>query len=88
MNNNEKLVVTVATSAVVTAIVSYVKTTKEERLKRVEIEAEAQRQIEAMQVANVRVQDKIRRGGFDRNLSLAAVTNDFNFEVIAARYEE
>jgi len=87
MNDKEKTAVAIATVASIIATVSYIKTIRDERRKRVAIEVEKNLQIQAMNVAVKRVQDRVRRGGFD-HLTMDNLMTDFDFETIAERFEK
>lgn len=85
MTLNEKIKTAVAVGIAAAAVVDTVKTTRRERKRRAEIAVEFNKQIDAIARASKVVSERANAGSY---ASLEDVKTDFEFEIIAARYEK
>ncbi len=87
VNNVAIAAVAVAGTAVVT--LNYVKTARKERAKRREIEANLAKDIAAIHLSAQIVQDKIKKGDYDRvsGSIITAIFDDMDFYRIVTRQD-
>lgn len=85
MNKNDKIVLVTAALYVAAASASYLHIRRNGRKKRAEIDANAEREIAAINLAAMRVRDRIRKGEYN---NIAEVMTDYKFEQIAILTEE
>ena len=88
MNSKDIATAAVVAGSVTIAIVIRIKTSRNERRKRTEINAETQRQIQAMKAAAIRVGEKINKGGYDKKPSIDQAMIDVKFETIVERFKD
>jgi len=87
MNDKEKTAVVIATVASIIATVNYINSCVMSDVNGLRSKLKKNLQIQAMNVAVKRVQDRVRRGGFD-HLTMDNLMTDFDFETIAERFEK